>query len=94
MKIATPVFERHAVQYKERRDDKPSSFRKKGSWFRGVEVDQLSLEEAREIAEFLVASAAREMLVSAEEAAQIKSYGPGSQSFWCADCGVNQSCGT
>jgi hypothetical protein len=71
--VATPVFERHEIQYKERRDDKPSSFRKKGSWFRGVEVDQLSLEEAREIAEFSVASAAREMLVSAEEAAQIKS---------------------
>jgi hypothetical protein len=71
--VATPVFERHEVQYKERRDDKPSSFRKKGSWFRGAEVDQLSLEEAREIAEFSVASAARERLVSAEEAAQIKS---------------------
>jgi hypothetical protein len=71
--VARPVFERHEVQYKERRDDKPSSFRKKGSWFRGVEVDQLSQEEAREIAEISVASAARERLVSAEEVAQIKS---------------------
>jgi len=71
--VARPVFERHEVQYKERRDDKPSSFRKKGSWFRGAEVDQLSLDEAREIAEISVVSAARERLVSAEEAAQIKS---------------------
>ncbi len=71
--VAGPVFERHEVQYKERRDDKPSSFRKKGSWFRGAEVDQLSLEEAREIAEISVVAAARERLVSAEEAAQIKS---------------------
>ena len=71
--VATPVFERHEVQYKERRDDKPSSFRKNMSWFRGAEVDQLSLEEAREIAEISVASAARERLVSVEEAAQIKS---------------------
>jgi len=36
-------------------------------------VDRLSLEEAREIAEIAVASAVRERLVSAEEAAQIKS---------------------
>jgi hypothetical protein len=71
--VARPVFERHEVQCKERCDDKPSSFRKNMSWFRGAEVDQLSLEEAREIAEISVASAARERLVSAEEAAQIKS---------------------
>jgi hypothetical protein len=71
--VARPVFERHEGQCKERRDDKPSSFRKNMSWFRGAEVDQLSLEEAREIAEISVASAARERLVSAEEAAQIKS---------------------
>ena len=46
--VAKPVFEKHEVQYKERRDDRPTSFRREGSWFRGAEVDLLSLEEARE----------------------------------------------
>ena len=44
-----------------------------GSWFRGAEVDRLSQEEAREIAETSVAAAARDGLVSPAEAAQIKS---------------------
>ena len=44
-----------------------------GSWLRGAEVDRLSLEEAREIAETSVDSAAKEKLVSVEEAALIKS---------------------
>jgi hypothetical protein len=44
-----------------------------GSWLRGAEVDRLSLEEAREIAETSVASAAKERLISLEEAAKIKS---------------------
>src|SRR5260221_11042334 len=71
--VAGPVFERHEVQYKERRDDKPSSFRKKGSWFRGAEVDQLSLEEAREIAEISVVAVSLKKKGSAEEVAHIKS---------------------
>jgi len=40
---------------------------------RGAEVDRLSLEEAQEIAETSVSAAARERLVSVEEAAPIKS---------------------
>jgi hypothetical protein len=44
-----------------------------GRWLRGAEVDGLSLEEAREIAEASVASAAKKRLVSAEESAHIKS---------------------
>ena len=71
--VAKPIFEKHEVQYKERRDDKPTSFRREGSWFRGAEVDRLSLEEAREIAETSVSVAAKEALVSVEEAARIKS---------------------
>jgi hypothetical protein len=71
--VAKPVFEKHEVQYKERRDDRPTSFRREGSWFRGAEVDLLSLEEAREIAETSVSAAERETLVSEEEAARIKS---------------------
>ena len=47
--------------------------RMEGSWLRGAEVDRLSLEEAREIAETSAASAAKERLISLEEAAQIKS---------------------
>ena len=70
---AKPIFERHEIQYRERRDDRPTSFQKEGSWFRGAEVDRLSLEEAREIAETSVTTAARDRLVSAEEAAQVKS---------------------
>jgi hypothetical protein len=71
--VAKPVFERHEVHYGELRDNKPGSFRKEGNWFRGAEVDRLSLEEAREIAEIAVAAAVRKKLVSHEEAAQIKS---------------------
>jgi hypothetical protein len=70
--VARLVFERNEIQYRARRDDKPSSFRKEGSWFRGAEVDRLSLEEAREIAEIAVASAVKEKVVSDEETAQIK----------------------
>jgi len=70
--VANLIFERHEIQYREQRDDKPSSFRKEGSWFRGAGVDRLSLKEAREIAEIGVASAVREKLVSGEEAAQIE----------------------
>ena len=31
--VAKPVFERHEVQYRERRDDKPSSSEKRGAGF-------------------------------------------------------------
>ena len=71
--VAKPIFKKHEVQYKQRRDDRPISFQKEGSWFRGAEVDRLSQEEAREIAETSVAAAARDGLVSPAEAAQIKS---------------------
>ena len=73
--VAKPVFERHEIPYTERRDDKQTteSFRSEGRWLRGAEVDRLSLEEARVIAETSVSAAARERLVSVEEATQIKS---------------------
>jgi hypothetical protein len=73
--VAKPVFERHEIQYMERGDDRKTtgSFRGEGSWLRGAEVDRLSLEEAREIAETSVALAAKERLVSVEEGAYIKS---------------------
>jgi len=73
--IAKPIFERHEIQYTERPDDKRTdeSFRAPGSWFRRTDVDGLSLEEARDIAETSASSAARERLVSVEEAAKIKS---------------------
>jgi DNA-binding PadR family transcriptional regulator len=74
--VGRPVFERHEIQYTEiPLDDKQAaqSFRIDGRWFRGAEVDRLSLEEAREIAETSVASITEEGLVSLEEATQIKS---------------------
>jgi len=71
--VAKPIFEKHEVQHEERHDDRPASFRKEGSWYRGAEVDRLSLEEAREIAETSVSAAERGRLVSVEEAARIKS---------------------
>src|SRR5260370_8672081 len=51
--VAKPVFERHEIPYTERRDDKQTtgSFRSEGRGLRGAEVDRLSLEEARVIAE-------------------------------------------
>jgi len=73
--VGKPVFERHEIQYRERGDDRKTtgSFRSEGTWLRGAEVDRLSLEEARVIAETSVASAAKERLVSVEEGAHIKS---------------------
>ena len=73
--VGKPVFVRHEIEYKERRDDRQTieSFRIEGSWLRGAEVDRLSLEEAQEIAETSVTSATKDGLVSVEEAAQIKS---------------------
>ena len=73
--VGKPIFERHEVQYAERRKDNHTteSFRTAGAWLRGVEVDRLSREEAREIAETSVNSARKERLISVEEAAQIKS---------------------
>jgi hypothetical protein len=72
---AKPVFERHEIQFTERRNDKQTnrSFRAERGWLCGAEVDRLSQEEAHEIAETSVASAAKERLVSVEEAAHIKS---------------------
>jgi hypothetical protein len=71
--VAELIFEKHEVQYREKRGDWSTSFRKEGSWFRGAEVDLLSLEEAREIAETSVSAAKRERLISVEEAARIES---------------------
>ena len=73
--VARPVFERHEIPYTERDDDKQTtgSFRSEGRWLRGPEVDRLSIEEARVIAETSVSAAARERLVSVEEAEQIES---------------------
>jgi hypothetical protein len=48
-------------------------FEKRRAGFAEPKVDRLSLEEAREIAETSVSAAAREALVSVEEAARIKS---------------------
>src|SRR6516162_7484498 len=73
--VGRPVFERHDIQYTERSKDNltTDSFRAEGAWLRGVEVDRLSREEAREIAERSVNSAMKGRLVSVEETAQIKS---------------------
>ena len=73
--VGRPVFERHEVQYAEVPGDKHAaqSFRIEGRWFRGAEVDRLSLEEAREIAETSVASVTEKGLVSLEETSRIKS---------------------
>ncbi len=73
--VAKTVFERHEIPYTERRDDKQTtgSFLSEERWLRGAEVDRLSLEEARVIAETSVSAAARERLVSVEEGAQIES---------------------
>jgi hypothetical protein len=71
--VGRPIFERHEVQYDERRNDRETAqfSRTNGNWLHGPEVDRLSLEEARQIAEASVASAMRDGLVSVEEATQI-----------------------
>jgi hypothetical protein len=73
--VGKPIFERHEIQYTERADDSrvAGSFLPGLGWLRGAEVDRLSLEEAQEIAETSVASAAKKRLISAEESARIKS---------------------
>ncbi len=73
--VSKPIFERHEIQCAERGDDEqvPGSFLAEWGWFRGAEVDRLSLEEAQEIAETSVASAANKRLISAEETARVKS---------------------
>jgi hypothetical protein len=73
--VGRPVFARHEIEYRERDNDEQTtgSFRLDGSWFRGAEVDRLSLEEAREIAETSVTFARKTRLISPEEAAHIKS---------------------
>jgi hypothetical protein len=70
-----PVFKRHEVDCRERLADPQTtqSFPMEGSWLRSGDVDRLSLEEAQEIAETLVALPAKERLISSEEAARIKS---------------------
>jgi hypothetical protein len=72
--VVRPIFERHEVQYKERRDDRQTAqfSRTNGRWLHGAEVDRLSLEEAQQIAQTSVASATRDGLVSLEEVTQIK----------------------
>jgi len=72
--VGRPVFERHEVQYAEVPDDKQAAqfFRIDRRWFRGAEVDRLSLEEAREIAETSVPSVTEEGRVAIEEASRIK----------------------
>ena len=71
--VGRPLFERHEVQYDERRNDRETAqfSRTNGNWLHGPEVDRLSLEEARQIAETSVTSAIRDGLVSVEEATQI-----------------------
>jgi hypothetical protein len=73
--VGKPIFERHEIQYTERSDNKRAagSFLAERGWLRGAEVDRLSLEEAGEIAETSVASAAKKRLITAEESAHIKS---------------------
>ena len=73
--VVKPVFEKYEIQYTERLKGSQASesFRVAGVWVRGAEVDRLSREEAREIAETSVNSAMKDQLVSVEEAAEIKS---------------------
>ena len=73
--VGRPVFERHEVQYAKRSvvAHDTEVLRAEGAWLRGVEVDRLSREEAREIAERSVNSAMKGRLASVEETAHIKS---------------------
>lgn len=73
--MVKPVFDKHQIDYTERINDEQTreSFRTEGAWFRGTEVDRLSLEEAQTIAKTSVDFALRDKLISPEEAENIKS---------------------
>ena len=76
--IVEPIFTKHEVgaayvKDKKRQDDLMSNFRVAGKWYKGADVDKLSIEEAGRIAERAVKYAKEARLINEPEAQAIKS---------------------
>lgn len=73
---AKPIFEKYKIDFKKISGKKTnnflSSFREDGKWYRGGDVDKLSIEEAGVIANDAVTYAVNEKLLSDKEADAIK----------------------
>ena len=61
------------VEDKKRPDDLMSDFRVDGKWYRGTDVDKLSMEEATRLAEKAVKFAREAKLINERESESIKS---------------------
>lgn len=75
-KTAKPVFEKYKIDFSEMKDDdinkNAETFRKENLWYRGADVDKLSIEEAGVIAKDAATFAMNEELLSKQEAETIK----------------------
>jgi flagellar basal body-associated protein FliL len=73
---AKPIFEKYKVEFKKlnsKEAEKLSpTFRETGKWYRGAEVDKLSIEEAGVIAKDAVTFALNDKLLSEQEANTIR----------------------
>ncbi len=74
--IAKPIFEKYKVKFKKLNGQEAeklfSAFRETGKWYRGAEVDKLSIEEAGIIAKEVVTFGLKDKLLSEQEASTIK----------------------
>ena len=74
--VAKPIFEKFKIDFRKLKDDEAESllltFRESGKWYRGAEVDTLSIEEAGVIANDAVAFARNADLITETEAHQIR----------------------
>lgn len=73
---AKPIFEKYKISFKKLGDKEiekiSPTFRETGKWYRGAEVDKLSIEEAGVIAKDAVTYAVNEKLLTDKEADTIK----------------------
>ena len=74
--IAKPIFEKYSLDFKKLNAQEvekiSSTFRESGKWYRGADVDKLSIEEAGVIAKDAITFALNKKLLSEEEARTIK----------------------
>jgi hypothetical protein len=74
--VATPIFKENSISFTALNDNDAASyrrtFRKENLWYRGADVDMLSMEEAATIAESSVKFALKNNLITKDEAAKIK----------------------
>lgn len=82
-KVAKPVFEKYQIDFTELKGEKAAeneaTFRQESLWYKGTDVDKLSIEEAEHIATTLVSFALEKNLITPEEAGQLK---PAVQSYF------------